>query len=125
SGPVWIALTASLKFVPLAYVLIYLARRQIRRAAIAVVLTGVFLLPLLLYDLSGYSTEPGRSVSFYYYVSPLAWLITAAGSTAIAVWRALRRSPYVWVATAVAVGLLAPRTHETYATYLVIGLLNG
>jgi len=125
SGPVWIALTASLKFVPLAYVLIYLARRQIRRAAIAVVLTGVFLLPLLLYDLSGYSTEPGRSVSFYYYVSPLAWVFTAAGSTAIAVWLALRRSPYVWVATAVAVGLLAPRTHETYATYLVIGLLNG
>jgi len=125
SGPVWIGLTASLKFVPLAYVLIYLARRQFRRVAVAVVLTGVFLLPLLLYDLSGYSTEPGRSVSFYYYVSPLAWVITAAGSTAIAVWLALRRSPYVWVATAVAVGLLAPRTHETYATYLVIGLLNG
>jgi hypothetical protein len=37
----------------------------------------------------------------------------------------VRGSPYVWVATAVAVGLLAPRTHETYATYLAIGLLNG
>jgi hypothetical protein len=41
------------------------------------------------------------------------------------VWLAIRGSPYVWVATAVAVGLLAPRTHETYATYLAIGLLNG
>ena len=55
----------------------------------------------------------------------LARIVTAAGSTAAAVWLALRRSPYVWVATALAVGLLAPRTHETYATYLVIGLLNG
>ena len=125
SGPLWIGLTASLKLVPAAYVLIYLARRQFRRVAIAMLLTGVFLLPYLLYDLSGYTTEPGRSVSFYYYVGPWAWIVTAAGSTAAAVWLALRRSPYVWVATALAVGLLAPRTHETYATYLVIGLLNG
>jgi hypothetical protein len=125
SGPLWIAMTASLKLVPLAYVLIYLARRQFARIGLAVALTAVFLGPYLLYDLSGYSTEPGRSVSFYYFVSPLAWVITAVGSTAVAVWLALRKSPYVWVATAVAVGLLAPRTHETYATYLVIGLLNG
>jgi alpha-1,2-mannosyltransferase len=125
SGPLWIGLTASLKLVPLAYVLIYLARRQFTRLAIAVALTGVFLLPYLLYDLSGYTTEPGRSLSFYYFVSPVAWVITAAGSTAVAVWLALRRSPYVWVATALAVGLVGPRTHETYATYLVIGLLNG
>jgi hypothetical protein len=125
SGPLWIAMTASLKLVPLAYVLIYLARRQFAQIGLAVALTGVFLAPYLLYDLSGYTTEPGRSVSFYYFVSPLAWVITAVGSTAVAVWLALRRSPYVWVATAVAVGLLAPRTHETYATYLVIGLLNG
>ena len=125
SGPVWIGLSASLKFVPMAYVLVYVARRQFRRVAVSVILTGIFLAPIVLYDLSGYTTAPGRSVSFYYFVSPLAWVITAAASTAIAVWLALRRSPYVWVATAVAVGLLAPRTHETYATYLVIGLLNG
>ena len=125
SGPVWIGLTASLKFVPLAYVLIYMARRQFRRMAISVALTAVFIAPFLLYDMSGYTTAPGRSVSFYYYVGPWAWVVTAAGSTAVAVWLAMRRSPYVWVATAVAVGLLAPRTHETYATYLVIGLLNG
>jgi Glycosyltransferase family 87 len=125
SGPVWIGLTASLKFVPLAYALIYVARRQFRRVAMSVALTAVFLAPFLLYDLSGYTTAPGRSVSFYYYVGPWAWVVTAAGSSAVAVWLALRRSPYVWVATALAVGLLAPRTHETYATYLVIGLLNG
>ena len=125
SGPAWVGLTASLKLVPMVYVLIYVARRQWRRVAASFVLAGILLIPYLLYDLSGYTTEPGRSVSFYYYVGPWAWVVTAAGSVAVAVWLALRRSPYVWVATAVAVGLLAPRTHETYATYLVIGLLNG
>ena len=106
SGPVWIGLTASLKFVPLAYVLIYVARRQFRRVAISVAMTAVFLAPFLLYDMSGYTTHRGDPFP-YYYVGP-AWAVTAAGSTAVAVWLALRRSPYVWVATAVAVGLLAP-----------------
>jgi hypothetical protein len=87
--------------------------------------TAVLLAPFLLYDLSGYQTDPGRSVSLYYYVSPLAWLVTAAAATLAAVLLAVRRSPYVWVAAAVAVMLLAPRSHVTYTTYLAVGLLNG
>ena len=125
SGPLWIGITASLKFVPLGFVLVYLARREWRRIAWSVALTAVLLLPFALYDLSGYETNPGRSLSFYYFVSPVAWVVTAVASSALALLLALKRSPYVWVATAVAVGLVAPRTHETYATYLVIGLLDG
>lgn len=125
SGPICIGVSASLKLVPLEYVLIYLARRQWGHLALSLIATALLLAPMLLFDLSGYTTAPGRSLSFYYFVGPWAWMLTAAASSLIAVVLALRRSPFVWVATAVAVGLLAPRTHETYATYLAIGLLNG
>jgi alpha-1,2-mannosyltransferase len=125
SGPIWIGISASLKLVPLEFVLVYVARREWRRVVLSALVTGLLLAPMLLFDLAGYTTAPGRSLSFYYFVGPWAWALTAAASSLVALWLALRGSPYVWVATAVAVGLLAPRTHETYATYLAIGLLNG
>ena len=125
SGPIWIAIAASLKGAPLLFALVYLARREWLRIGLTVAATAVLLAPFLLYDLSGYQTDPGRSVSLYYYVSPLAWLVMAGSATLAAVVLAVRRSPYVWVAAAVAVMLVAPRTHVTYTTYLAVGLLNG
>lgn len=125
SGPLWIGIAASLKGVPLLFGLVYLARRQWMRIGLTVVATGIFLAPLLFYDLSAYQTDPGRSFSLYYYLSPLAWAAAAGIATLAALVLAVRRSPYVYVACAIAVMLLAPRTHVTYATYLVVGLLNG
>lgn len=125
TGPIWIAVAASLKGVPLLFGLVYLARREWLRLGLTVIATGALLLPLLLYDLSGYQTDPGRSFSLYYYVSPVAWAAAASLAAVGALLLAVRRSPYVWVAAAVAVMLLAPRTHVTYATYLVVGLLGG
>ena len=125
SGPIWIAIAASLKGTPLLFALVYFARREWLRIGLTVAATAVLLAPFLLYDLSGYQTDPGRSVSLYYYVSPLAWLVVAGGATLAAVLLAVKRSPYVWVAAAVAVMVLAPRSHVTYTTYLAVGLLNG
>lgn len=125
SGPVWLGMTAALKVVPGLFALVYVARRQWRRVVLAVVSSALFAAPFLLYDLSGYQTDPGRSYSLYYYVSPLAWMVAAAASGLVAVVLAWRRSPYTWVAAAVAVMLAGPRTHVTYATYLVVGLLGG
>jgi hypothetical protein len=125
SGPLWIGISASLKGVPLVFSLVYLARREWLRLIACVAITAVLLTPTLLYDLSGYTTEPGRSFSLYYYVSPAAWLLAAAASSLLALVLAVRRSPYVWVAAALAVMLFPPRTHVTYATFLVVGLLGG
>jgi glycosyl transferase family 87 len=125
SGPLWVGITASLKGAPLLFSLVYLARREWMRIVLAVLVTAVFMATFLLYDLSGYTTDPGRSYSLYYYVSPLAWAAAVGVAAVAALVLAVRRSPYVWVATAVAVILLAPRTHVTYATYLVVGLLGG
>ena len=125
SGPLWLGASAALKVVPGLFTLVYVARRQWRQVILALACTAVLAAPFLLYDLSGYQTDPGRSVSLYYYVSPLAWAVGAAASTVLALVLAWRRSPYIWVAAALAVMLAGPRTHVTYATYLVVGLLGG
>jgi len=125
TGPGWIGIAASLKGVPLVFGLVYLARREWVRLSASIAVTAILLAPTLLYDLSGYTTDPGRSFSLYYYVSPTAWLVAAAAASVLALVLAIRRSPYVWVAAALAVMLLSPRTHVTYATFLVVGLLGG
>ena len=125
SGPLWLGVTAALKVVPGLFALVYVARREWRRAFLAVVWSVIFAAPFLLYDLSGYQTDPGRSYSLYYFVSPTAWVVGAGAAVVVALLLAVRRSRYIWVAAAVAVMLAGPRTHVTYATYLVVGLLGG
>jgi hypothetical protein len=124
SGPIWIALAASIKATPILYTLIYVARREWMRAAITLVVSALLLAPLLFGDMSAYETSPGASFSLYYYVSPLAWAAAAAASVVVAAWFAWRRSDWVWVAASIAVGLCAPRAHATYATFLAVGLLD-
>lgn len=125
AGPVWVGVTAALKVVPGLFALVYVARREWRRAFLAVVWTAIFAAPFLLYDLSGYQTDPGRSYSLYYFASPTAWVVGASAAVVVAVLLAIRQSRYIWVAAAIAVMLAGPRTHVTYATYLVVGLLGG
>ena len=125
AGPFWVGVSTSLKIVPGAFALVYLARRQWARLGVSVLLSAVFLAPMLLYDLSGYQTDPGRSYSLYYYASPFVWAAAAGAASLVALVLAWRQSPYVWVAAAVVAMLAAPRSHVTYATYLVIGLLGA
>jgi hypothetical protein len=125
SGPLWIALAASIKATPILYTLIYVARREWMRLAIALVATAILLAPLLFADVSNYQTDPGASFSLWHYVSPLAWAIAAGASVLLAAWLAWRRSDWMWVAASVAVALCAPRAHPTYATFLAVGLLDG
>ena len=124
SGPLWIAVAASIKATPILYVFIYVARRQWIRLAVAVLGTAILLAPLALADRSGYQTDPGASFSLWYYVSPLAWAVAAGASLLLAALLAWRRSDWVWVATSVAVALCAPRAHAPYATFLAVGLLD-
>jgi len=125
SGPLWIALAASIKATPILYALVYVARRQWWRVVISLVITGLLLAPLLVFNTSGYETDPGASFSLYYYFGPLAWAAAAGTSVLLAAWFAWQRSQWVWVAASVAVALCAPRAHVTYATFLVVGLLDG
>ena len=125
SGPFWVGMAASLKIVPGAFALVYVARREWRRVALTVGFAALLTAPYLLYDLSGYQTDPGRSYSFYYYASPTVWAVVAGGTAVVAMLLAWRRSPYTWVAAAAVAMVLAPRSHVTYATYLAVGVLGG
>jgi hypothetical protein len=126
SGPLWIGITASLKAVPILWVIVLLARRQWLAVASAVAIAAVLASSFLFYDVRGYVTDPGRSaMSLYYYFSPVAWAVGAVLCTLLALYLAWRRSAWVWPAVAVAAMLVAPRSHVTYATYLAVGLLNG
>ncbi len=73
--------------------------------------------PALLYDLSGYATEPGQAASL---VSvPVLWAIVVGA--AIGVTLRLARSPFGWLAAATAVVLALPRLFVYDVTYLMTG----
>jgi hypothetical protein len=116
SGPLWIGIAASLKIFPILFALTYLGRGQWLRAAVAVVVGGLLWAPALLYDLTGYVTDPGEaglfgSTGFY----------VAVGALTIVATLALARRRYAWLASALSVVLVAPRVFIYNVTYLAVG----
>jgi len=104
SGPLWIALAASLKGVPLAFVLVYLGRRQWRQAGITVGVTVLLVAPMLLFDVSHYPTDAGGRVLFYgSLMYPVAIAVAAAATLLLA------RSRWGWVAAGATAVLAMPR----------------
>jgi hypothetical protein len=120
SAPIWIGVAASLKLAPIAYGLVYLGRREWRKAALALAVTAVLVAPALLYDLSGYPTDPGESFSLLPLAGPLPWAVVAALCVLGAV--ALARTRWAWGAASVAVLSLIPRLDPYGLTYLLVGL---
>jgi hypothetical protein len=120
SGPLWIATAASLKAVPILFVLVYVGRGQWRRALWTLAIAVVLVAPMLLYDLSQYSTEPGPAALLARW--PLIFAgVVAAGGLAI-VW--LTRSRYGWLAAAATVTLATPRFFVYDVTYVMVGLAD-
>ena len=120
SGPIWIGIVASLKFAPIAYVLMYAGRGEWRRAAVAVLVFAALLAPALLYDLSGYPADPGESLSLLSISGPIPWVALGLACTAIAV--GLARGRHAWAAASAAVLAVIPRLQLYDLTYLLVGL---
>ena len=59
SGPLWVAVGASLKAVPLVLALVYAGRGEFGKAAWSLALTLILIAPMLLFDLASYPTSPG------------------------------------------------------------------
>ena len=123
SGPIWIGVAASLKFVPLLYALVYLGRREWRRAGVALFVAAVLLAPALLEDLRGYPADPGASLSLLSLAGPIPWAALALAAAGLAL--ALARSPYAWAAASVAVLAAVPRLELYDLSYLLVGLGKG
>jgi len=120
SGPVWIAVAASLKFLPLLYVMVYLGRREWTKGALTIALTAALLAPMLLLDLSAYTRQPGASASLYS-LSPIVWVIVAVAAVAAAVAASAVRSRFAWLAASIAVVVSYPQAHQSYASHLLVG----
>jgi hypothetical protein len=117
SGPLWIALAASLKAVPILLVLVYVGRGEWRRAAAALVLTAILLAPLLLYDLSGYTTSAGDAGLLIGYL-PTYLAIGAIGAAATVL---LARTRWAWLSAATTMALTLPRFFVYDVTLVLIG----
>jgi glycosyl transferase family 87 len=116
TGPLWIGLAASLKAVPLAFVLVYLARRDWKAAAWTVAITAALVAPM---PMMGWTPiDPGPSLSLYQQVSPLVWSLVASAALSAAVVLAVRRSRFVPVAAGVAAVLALPRLLVYDITFL-------
>lgn len=118
-GWVGIALAASLKATPLLLVLYYVGRREWSSLWKALGLTVVLVAPALLYDLSGYVTEPARTISLYA-LSPVVWGVVAVASWMCAVRLAATR--YGWLAASVSVLASLPRMLFYDLAYLAVPL---
>jgi hypothetical protein len=117
SGPFWIGLAASLKIVPLLYVLTYLGRGQWGRVAFALGVTGLLWAPALLFELREYPTEAGDSLSLLSNAGPVPWVALIVACAAIALFAA--RSRFGWLAASVAVITAVPRLALYDLTYLL------
>lgn len=119
-GPAWIAVAASLKFVPILYVVVFLARRQWQRALTTVGLTALLTAPMLAFDLADYTTTPGRTLSLYS-VHPVVWAAVGVAALVTSAVLAARRSRFSWLAASIAVLLAYPQIHLSYASHLLVG----
>jgi hypothetical protein len=91
AGPLFVGLAASLKITPIAFVGVYLVRREWRRAAVAVGCAALLWLPVLFFDLSGPRTRVGEPTPYSLWNYGAAVALVSYGLilvvSAIATWR--------------------------------------
>jgi hypothetical protein len=118
SGPLWIALAASLKAVPILLVLVYLGRREWAKAAWTLGLTGLLVGPMLVYDLTAYPI--GRQAVGLAAMAPPVWVaLTVLGAAATI---AASRSRYGWLAASATLLLATPRFALYELNLLAVGV---
>jgi hypothetical protein len=121
SGPLWIALAASLKAVPLLYVLVYAGRRQWGRVAVTLGLFGVLTAPMLLFDRPPLASEFGLSNSLWN-IAPWLWLLAVPVAALAAAAISFRANRSAWPAVGTAINLILPRLFIYDVTFLLPGL---
>ena len=117
SGPIVIGIAASLKAVPILFVIPYLRAREWKRAALTFAIALALISPMGLVDLSHYPGA-GDAPSPLYALSPPAWVIGAFAVASIAFFVGRR---FTYLASSVAVLAFLPRITLFDITYLLPG----
>ena len=120
SGPLWIAMAASLKVVPILLVLVYVGRREWWRVVATLVATAALVAPMLLYDLSGYTSDVGYAGLL---ISWPAIYVLAVGALCLGT-IGLARTRWAWLAGAAAMALALPRFFVYDVTFLLVGAVD-
>jgi len=113
-GPIAIAVAASLKALPLLYVLVYLARRQWGMAAVTLVLTAILVAPILLFDLRNFPADTSGAWGLFEW-SAILWAIVVIGLAAFVWFRP------AWLPASVLVMLSIPKFVYYDVSYLLVG----
>lgn len=121
-GPLAIALGASLKAVPILYVVVYAGRGEWGKVALTVALTIPLVAPMLLFEIPARSIATGESLSLFH-TSPIIWAVAAAAGVISAWWYA--RTRWAWLAAGVAILLALPRAFVYDITFLLPGLSSS
>lgn len=117
SGPLWIALAASLKIFPILLAAVYAGRREWWRLGVTLGVTGLLWAPALAFGLQNYPIEAGKAASLY--AVPVLWAAVVGVAVLVTLW--LARGRYGWLAATTSVALAVPRLFVYDVTYLLVG----
>ncbi len=109
SGPVWIAVAASLRATPILFVAVYAARREWRRFWLALALTAVLVAPMVWYNPQTLVTGVAGREPGLLSVSPALWVFVAVASVVVVGFMAWKRSPYTVLAAAAGAVFASPK----------------
>jgi len=109
SGPLWIAIAASLKATPILLVAVYVARREWGRVIATLGLTALLIAPVALYDLAPLTERVGGVESGKVPISPLAFVTFGVATTVAVGLFAWRRSRWSLVAALAGSVVTLPR----------------
>lgn len=118
-GPVAIALAASLKAVPILYVIVYAGRGEWGKVGWTIGLTIALVAPMLLFEIPPLNLAAGESYSLFG-ISPPVWGVVAAACAMAGL--AAARTRYAWLTTGVAVLMALPRAFIYDITFMLPGL---
>lgn len=121
SGPLWIALAASLKVVPILCVLVYAGRRQWDRVAWTIALSLLLVAPMLLFERPPLASEFGGSNSLST-IAPELWIASSAVALVATLWVVFRRLEWAWPTIGAASNIILPRVFLYDITLLLPGL---
>jgi hypothetical protein len=122
SGPLWIGIAASLKAVPLVYVLLYLGRREWTRVFTTLVVAALLAAPLLITPLGYYPAGPGDSQGPLWALHPVLVGTGLAVLAAVTIRLASRRSGYARLLAAGTVLAALPRITLMDLSHLAVGI---